>query len=172
MISRLDQTAIPAASRHHAGVGRGQEAGRQTGGHLLRTAAFDGNRYHAVVAQDLDQSREVNHTDFAAKPARRRVEWREVDYQRVLVKKIGNVAKTQRQLARQRAEVGGLEQKRHQRQVGTFDFEGGGGAGREGNGHGEIGVASPWVKNNIRRSRGPLEKGRILTVARDPVVSE
>ena len=47
----------------------------------------------------------------------------EVDYQRVLIKEIGNVTKAGLELARQDVELGRLEQQGDQRQVGNFDLK-------------------------------------------------
>jgi hypothetical protein len=121
---------------NHAGIGRGQQAGRHASGLLALGAALERNGNHAVVAQQVHERREIDVPNLHALATRRRVERGQVDHHGILVKKVGDVAEPRGEVAGKRGEVSGFEQQRDQGQVGAFYLEGGRRGGREGNGHG------------------------------------
>ena len=115
----------------HSGIGRGG----QTRGHSQR-GLFDGAAAHgqgreAVLAQQGLQGAEVGQGVCFG-----HVQRMQVDDHRIVVEKIGHVAKTLGEFLRQQFQVGRLEHQSDQRQVGALDFEGGGRVSCEGDRHG------------------------------------
>ena len=155
-------------------VGRADQAGRQRGGSLLRSAAFEGQGRQPVETQQGDQGHEIGAGRIGGQGA-------QINHQRIVVKKIRDIAVLAGQFGREGVQIGGLQAQCHQRKIRALDLERGRRVSCNGNGHGgwnarrkrarilPVGPAAPAGKTRSPAIR-PLPLPSIQGICFDPVV--